>query len=92
MTRTVEESKLKPEKMAKALPEFIDHLFDKSRLENDPDGLKQHLAGLIKSELLQKLPQEVLFGEHPNNNNPGDLTETKGESPAELTTGDPFDA
>ena len=92
MTKAVQKSKVKPGKMAKALPRFIDHLFDKRMVENDPDGPKQHLAKLIKSELLQKLPKEVMSDKLANSDNVDDLTKTEEESLKDSETSDLLEA
>ena len=92
MTKAVQGSKVKPGKMAKALPKFIDHLFDKRMVENDPDGPKKHLAKLIKSELLQALPKEVMSDKLTGSDKVDDLTETEEESLKGLETSDPLEA
>ena len=77
MTRAVGESKVKPEKMAKALPKFIDRLFDKHLVEDDPHGPKRGLAKFIKSKFFDALPEEMRPGRWGDKDDPEEIKESE---------------
>ena len=79
MIKTVGDSNVKPGKMAKVLPKFIDYLFDKYLAEDDSSGPNQEMAKSIKSELLQALPEKMISNSLADSNNVEDLeSEEKG--------------
>ena len=88
MTKAVEESSVKPKKMAKVLPKFIDHLFDKHLVEDDPDGPKRDLAKLIKSDFLRRLPEEMKPDGLPERDDLKDLEDSEGENHNNYETSD----
>lgn len=63
MTEAIGKSKVKPAKMAKMLPKFIDHLFDNHVVKDDPDGWKQDVAKRIKAEFLKALARRNNTGQ-----------------------------
>lgn len=88
MTKAVEESRVMPKKMAKVLPSFIDHLFDKHLVEDDADGSKRDLAKFIKSDFLRRLPEEMKPKGLQERDDLEDLEESEGENHNDNDTSD----
>ncbi|MDY6845128.1 MAG: hypothetical protein SVW57_13685, partial [Thermodesulfobacteriota bacterium] len=79
MTQAVSESKVKPEKMTRVLPKFIDQLFEKHVIKDDPDRLKQDLVERIKPGFLQTLSEKGISDKLTDHDNGAELEASGGE-------------
>ncbi len=57
--RSVDDVKVKPHKMSKQLPKYIDRLFDKLSEKHHFDHSKDELAKNIKSELMSRIEDKI---------------------------------